>query len=201
MNAPDVDASMCPIVCISYILFEGKHHLTRIEGISSPIALSPDQYIFSNFSIRSIWRTPLIARARNFRSSSQRRYRKKPRREVHRSLLDRSVRVRVYPVHGMNSVRAMCCWPIRSFRAESHAAHRVPPCLSHLFFLLSLSLSPHGGSHHTTTFPLGPTKSPGRASSLVHPFIFPPPPLPSYVPRPLSVPTQRVFPAAPGAAG
>jgi len=122
------------------------------------------------------------------------------------SFLDRSVRVCVYPIHGMSvrwcSVRAMCCWPIRSFRAESHAAHRVPPCLSHLLPSPLSRLT--GGSHYTAAFPLGPAKSLDRAPSLAHPLIFPPPPppLPPFcVPRSLSIPIQRVFPAAPEAAG
>jgi len=53
---------------------------------------------------------------------------------------------------------AMCCWPIRSFRAESHAAHRV----------LSLSLFPTFSplSHHASAFSPGPSgPSPPPASS------------------------------------
>lgn len=69
----------------------------------------------------------------------------------------------------------LCCWPIRSFRAESHAAHTGPPSLS-LFPRLSLSHHPSSPTPPRDRAPSGPPCGTGPVCPLrALPLSFSPP--------------------------
>jgi len=80
--------------------------------------------------------------------------------------------------HSLYGAVFAVCWSIRSFRAESHAAHQVSPCRSHLSSL----------SHHKAMFPPGPARSRHPSSPPVSSHLFPA----ATVPRSLFVPTARL---------
>lgn len=78
---------------------------------------------------------PLIG-ARDFQSSRWQIQYRKERRQERVTVTSGSLCTCVYSCVQCSlcgAAFAMYCWPIRSFRAESHAAHQVSPCLSHLF--------------------------------------------------------------------
>ena len=71
------------------------------------------------------------------------------------TLLDHCVRV--YTTFTTHTLCCVCCWPIRSFRAESHAARHTRSLLAAPTFSV-FSLCPT--TIHKVTFPPGPARSP-----------------------------------------